>query len=262
MRPEIKFDPEPHTYSVRVGAIWRDYFPSVTTVTKHTVPIPYSAGEWTGMKMGVNAVYEVFRNDRLPDDFDFIWREAKAYENPREKLRKAGDRGTAVHEALEEWGKTGKALDPSQFNEEDQKRIVGLAKWLTDNDPQVEEAEVRTASIEHEYVGTFDAYVTFGAGEWKGKRALLDWKTSKSVYPDSYFPQLCAYLEAEREAGIEPVDFSAVVHIPASGRVKLHENTDTFQDFKVLLDHYRSIIARDQRIKEAKAEAKNKKEAA
>lgn len=246
MRPEIKFDADAHAYEVLVGDEWVADFPSVTQVVKATVPVPFSAGAWYGYKMGCRAAYETAPiNGYQPESFEFAYEQAKKYENPNSVLAKAGDRGTLIHQAIEQYGLTGTAPDPQDFEPEDRKRIQGVAKWLLDNEPEFIAQEIRTASITYKYVGTFDALCRMKDGDlW-----LLDWKTSKRVYHDQHFPQLCAYLEAEKEAGYpdgKPVK-SGIVHIPESGRVKLHENTDTFNDFAVLLAHYRSLREREER---------------
>lgn len=255
MRPEIRFDADSHTYEVLVDGEWQTDFPSVTTVVKATVPVPFSAGAWYGYKMGVSAAYETAPlNGYQPDSFEFAYEQAKKYENPNSVLTKAGDRGTLVHQAIEQYGLTGTAPDPQDFEPEDRKRIQGVASWLLEHEPEFHVQEVRTANVEFRYVGTFDALVTFGAGPHKGKVALLDWKTSKRVYPDQHFPQLAAYVAAEAEAHYPDgkPEFAAIVHIPESGRVKLHESHDTFEDFEVLLAQYRSAKAREARIKAAK----------
>lgn len=256
MRPPIEFEPDKHLYRVFAWEEWQTDFPSVTTVVKATVPVPFSAGAHYGYKMGVGAAFHAFdlglETEELvaiPSDFDEFLAQCKKYENPNSVLRKAGDRGTLVHQAIEQYGLTGTAPNPQDFEPEDRKRIQGVAKWLLDVEPEFVVQEVRTASLNHRYVGTFDALCRIDGELW-----LLDWKTSKRVYPDQHFPQLCAYLEAEKEAGYpdgEPVK-SGIVHIPESGRVKLHENTDSFNDFYVLLAQYRSAKDREARLKAAK----------
>lgn len=256
-RPEIRFDPGPHTYEVFDGKVWRKDFPSVTTITKGTVPMPFSAGQWSGLKMACEGFAALAANGQdfsgignSTADADDLYELLKTTDHrPDRRLKAAGDRGTLIHEAMENWGVSGEVPNPADFAQEDRALIKGIAKWLGENDPEFVEQEVRTASLEHRYVGTFDAKVRFRAGEWNGKFALLDWKSSKSVYPDSMFPQLEAYREAEREAGFPDVDFAAIVHLPTSGRIKVHPSTDSFQDFKVLRDHYQSVVDRAARKK-------------
>ena len=183
MRPEIRFDAGSHTYEVLVDGSWQTDFPSVTTVVKATVPVPFSAGAWYGYKMGCSAAFNAhdlgLDKDELTiisTDFDEFYAACKKYENPNSVLEKAGDRGTLVHQAIEQYGLTGKAPDPQDFEPEDRKRIQGVAKWLLEVEPEFVVQEVRTASINHSYVGTFDALCRINGERW-----LLDWKTSKRV---------------------------------------------------------------------------------
>jgi hypothetical protein len=69
------------------------------------------------------------------------------------------------------------------------------------------------------YAGTFDAIVDIGAGPFAGQRMLLDWKTSKGVYPETAC-QLAAYQNAEfyidddgAEQPMPEVDALGVVHV-------------------------------------------------
>jgi hypothetical protein len=87
------------------------------------------------------------------------------------------------------------------------------------------------ASREWWYAGTFDAVADIGAGQLKGKRLLLDWKTSKGVYGETAM-QLAAYRHAEfylnddgTEQPMPEVDGLAVVHISRDG-TDLYEVTD------------------------------------
>lgn len=256
---------EKHRYSVLKDDEWTaPGRGSVTGITKTVIKPDFSIPAWYGYKMGCNAAYMAHDADSLADgwlvDWDEFYNRCKGYENPNSVLTKAGDRGTAIHDALERWAKEGKALNPSDFDAADHKVIQGLASWLLDNDPHIEEAEVMVYNDQDDYCGTFDAACTFGDGPLKGLRYLLDWKTSKGVYREQYFPQLSAYVEAERLCGIE-YDGSAVVHIPASGRVKVHVNDESYEDFACLLPVYDSIKAREQREREAKEERKARRKA-
>ena len=240
MRPVIEFEPESHTYTVN----GESGYPSVTEVLKATVPKPFSAAAWYGYKMGCNAAYATV-DQWLNLDPDAAYEAAKGHENPNSKLTKAGARGTAIHEALEAYAKTGKVPVPADFPEEDRKRVHGVAGWLLDNRPEFLGSEIRTCSLEHRYVGTLDAYVRFEDGDFKGQTCRLDFKTSKRVYPEEHFCQLAAYENAEVELGEDPSDVQLVVHIPESGRVKSVIANYEFADFGVLLAVYKRNTERE-----------------
>lgn len=229
-RPVIEFDPGPHTYIVNGDP----GFPSVTEIIKATVAKPFGIAAWYGYKMGVGAAYATVGQwiDHSSDDAYDI---AKGHENPNSVLTKAGARGTAIHDALEAYAKTSKVPSPMDFDEEDHKRVAGVCDWLDKNRPEFFGSEVRTASLEHRYVGTLDGFVRFEDGEYKGKTARIDFKTSKRVYPDEHFVQLEAYEGAEIECGEEPSDVRLVVHLPQSGKWKNALSDRELDDFVVLL---------------------------
>jgi hypothetical protein len=241
-RPLIEFDPGPHTYVVNGDA----GFPSVTTVIHATVAKPFGVAAWYGYKMGVGAAFATLDEWRGLEQ-EHAYDAAKGYENPNRVLEKAGARGTAIHDALEQYAKTGTIPIPADFPEEDQARVVGVVKWLEENRPVFIGSEVRTCSLEHRYVGTLDAFVKFEAGEHVGKLARIDFKTSKRVYPDEHFCQIEAYEQAEVELGELPADFRGILHIPASGRCKLHLSTFSFEDFRVLLQVYDRLQGRKKK---------------
>lgn len=238
MRPVIEFEPESHTYTVN----GETGYPSVTEVLKATVVKPFSVAAWYGYKMGAIAARDAIAvDDELLTtmDDDAVYDAAKKVRNPNTVLAKAGARGTAIHEALEAYAKTGKVPVPADFAEEDRKRVHGVAGWLLDNRPEFIGSEIRTCSLDHRYVGTLDGYVRFEDGEFKGKTCRLDFKTSKRVYPEEHFCQLAAYEHAEVELGEEPSDVQLVIHIPESGRVKAVIANYGFADFEVLLSVYK-----------------------
>jgi hypothetical protein len=102
-------------------------------------------------------------------------------------FRARGDSGLSIHKAFENYGKDGTVPNPADFPYFDRGRIRSLAQWLLDNRPVFLQNEVQTASLEYRYAGTFDALISFEAGDYRGKKAILDLKTSKHVYPESHF---------------------------------------------------------------------------
>jgi len=220
--------------------------PSVTNIIKATVPKELA---WWGMTVGCDGVATLLQSGEIGPHRLTTWTgkelTAKLTENKltvNHTLTKAGARGSAIHDMLDNYGKTGNL--PDDVDEAYAGYAAALVKWLMANRPEFKQQETMTASLEYEYAGTFDAKCVFHDGKYKGKYALVDLKTSKQIYKDQYFPQIEAYEQAEVELGESPTDLRLVVQLGSDGKVKMGASTDTFQDFKVLLDHYHSIQRR------------------
>lgn len=252
-RPKIEFDEAKHKYLVE-----GESYPSVTTIIKATVPVELS---WWGMEVGVAGVALLIKRGVLPRPYDptAVMEELKRQGlTTNDVFWKRGESGTAIHQAVQDYGETGKIPDLDDFPPEDHQRIKNLAGFLLENRPIFIEQEVRTASLLHRYAGTLDARVLFEAGEYKGKTCLMDVKTGKYVYPESQFPQLAAYENAEVENGMPSTDHQLVLHLPSAGCATLTPSMDTISDFVALMGHYRTILVRRERLKEWKAAEKKR----
>lgn len=221
---EIKFDPARHLYVVD-----GEPFPSVTTIIKAVVPVPFDRAAWWGYKMAQQGL----RMD--------------------EKRNSAAVMGTNVHSYFED---VANGWEPDEFDHSGvgdpdvfHGYVDAVHKFIDDNDPEFHGSEVRTASLEHIYAGTLDAFLTFRKGKYKGKSARIDVKTGRA-YPETHWPQLEAYEGAEVERGQPASDARFVLDLKPTGKYRLIESLDTFQDFKVLLDHYRS--AEDRKLRRKK----------
>lgn len=252
-RPKIEFDEAKHKYLVE-----GEKYPSVTTIIKATVPVELA---WWGMEVGVAGVALLIKRGVLPRPFDpsvVIERLKEQNVTVNDVFWKRGESGIAIHQAVQDYGETGKIPNLDDFPEEDHNRIKELAGFLIENRPEFIEQEVRTASLQYRYAGTLDARVLFHAGEYKDKTCLMDVKTGKYVYPASQFPQLEAYEHAEVESGFHPTDHRLVLHLPAVGPATLTPSCDSIRDFVALMGHYQTVLARRERLKEWKAEEKKR----
>jgi hypothetical protein len=146
---------------------------------------------------------------------------------PYQSRDDAAARGTHVH-ALAESLLHGQSIDVPDY-------VAGHVKGYVDFIDRLALIPVLTekpvASRTWWYAGTFDAIADIGAGPLKGKRLLLDWKTSKGVYGETAL-QLAAYANAEfyvdddeQETAVPEVDGLAVVHITETG-TDLYEVAD------------------------------------
>lgn len=197
--------------------------------------------------MGVNATCALVREGYVtpetdPEEIVTAIRENKlsVYHIRDEK----GEEGTSVHQAADRYAKTGEIPRLKDYSTEVQPKVKALANFLLDVRPKILKSEERVASLEYKYAGTFDWLVDID-----GEVGIIDLKTGKRVYPDSQFPQLAAYEQAHVECGAAPTSFQAVLHLGADGQYDFKESTDTFHDFKVLLDHYNSAKLREARLK-------------
>lgn len=239
MLPDIEFNEKNHRYKVN-----GEYYPSVTTVIGAVVPKNLS---WWAMVVGVNATCALINNGTVSPEMDpeeivsVIRRERLSVYHIRDEK---GEEGQAVHTAAEQYTKYGEVPNLKDFKPEIRPRMKALANFLLDFRPVVLESEKRVASVQYRYAGTFDWTVDIG-----GRHGIIDLKTGKRAYPDSQFPQLAAYEQANIECGADPTDFQAILHLSAEGEYDLVESTDTFDDFKVLLDHYNSAKLREARLK-------------
>lgn len=102
-------------------------------------------------------------------------------------LRAAADFGTHVHEACAllvrgelDWDALDVALVPY---------VIGAQRFLDESGFVVIAAELRVGHAELRYAGTLDLL-----GEWRGQRALVDWKSG--AVPRTVGPQTSGYAMA------------------------------------------------------------------
>lgn len=153
------------------------FLPSVTQILRETMPMPFALRQWIG---------------------------DVGNEKAQAKLEKAGDRGTAIHNACEELLR-GLEIDLTIFPEQDKKCLVAFKNWCADYQPEIIEIEKVLAS-QCGYAGTLDILCKI-----KGKLTIVDIKTSSAVY-DEYILQLTAYEQANFEMTGEHAD-RMIVHL-------------------------------------------------
>jgi hypothetical protein len=111
--------------------------------------------------------------------------EGKDYREARDA---AAGAGTMVHEAAEAW-KQGRPYvftgDPEQVARA-QTGFGAFTEWAGQTRLKIEETEVSLVSERYQFGGTFDATLI------GGKRAMADYKTASSLYPE-HLLQVVAY---------------------------------------------------------------------
>lgn len=123
-------------------------------------------------------------------------------------LNKAAERGTAVHNAIENYTLFGiEDIEPEYegyFN--------AYKDWLTDMNPKTLGTECRVYHKYLRYAGTADMPV-----EIDGKNILIDFKTSASVNKMLTGVQLEAYSKAFESHGL-CFDGKAILHLKSNGK--------------------------------------------
>lgn len=144
------------------------FFPGVTTILHETLPMPFALKYWLG---------EV------------------GNEKAQAKLKRAGDRGTKIHQGCEDLlrGKTVRLHD--KFPQlKDQKCLISFIDWMNKAQPVYDEKYIEfTIASKHGFAGTLDFFCYINKVPW-----IIDFKTSAGIYT-SHMLQLTAYRYAFRE---------------------------------------------------------------
>jgi hypothetical protein len=188
--------------------------PSVTGILK----IVDKSGPLVGWAKRITAEAAVDHRSEVDGWVDLFGRDGaisaltKAADNIRDK---AATQGSDIH-ALAEAITLGHEVT---VTEEQAPFVDAYRQWRADFAPTFLAAEEMVCSVQHGYAGTLDAIVEIAGEVW-----LLDYKTSKGVYPETAL-QLAAYGNADfiGRAGdptryaIPKVDHYAVLHLRPEG---------------------------------------------
>lgn len=140
----------------------------------------------------------------------------------------AADRGSAVHEASEDFvlarAREGvrfyveEGQIPS-FDPEIAPHMVGLVNWLNDHRPQILATEATVYNRTQSYAGTADLFaIVLHNGAWRV--FCIDYKSGRAIWPDVAL-QVCSYARGEfigapdnvTELPVPQVERTAVLHL-------------------------------------------------
>lgn len=131
----------------------------------------------------------------------------------RSVLNRAAEKGTAVHNAIENWIKFGiEDIDPAW-----QGYFDAFLQWWAENVPEPLGSEVRIYHRLLMYAGTCDLIAVID-----GKTVLVDYKTSAQVSAMVYGVQLEAYAQALEQLGVR-IDRKLILHLKKDGTFAEHE---------------------------------------
>lgn len=132
----------------------------------------------------------------------WAWDLGKQGKDYREERDKAADAGTIAHAAVEAWihGQPFAFEGTEEVAQKAQRAFGAFLEWADQTQLKATHTEIPLVSEKHRFGGTFDALLV------RGKRAMGDWKSSNSVYPE-YLVQVAAYGKLWEEAHPdEPID--------------------------------------------------------
>lgn len=134
---------------------------------------------------------------------------ASSYAGISEKtLARAADKGSSVHNSIENWLKFG--ID--DIPEEHRPYFDGFLEWWNEYQPEVVASEVKTYHKLMRYGGTIDLLAYIG-----GKLTLIDFKTTYRLLEKSCGVQLEAYAQALASHGIT-VEEKHILHLTKDGK--------------------------------------------
>lgn len=150
-------------------------------------------------------------------------------------LNRAAERGTIVHNAIENYIKYGFTDCPSEFVP----YFKAYLDWCRDYDVEVIESEQKTYHKFMRYAGTIDCICKIG-----GERVLVDYKTSAAVNRMLTGVQTEAYAKAY-ETHNEQIDKKAILHLSKYGNYEFIEykrnDAESWTTFNALMTVYNHI---------------------
>jgi hypothetical protein len=180
---------------------------------------------------------------------------------------KAADRGSSVHDALEELAQNDVVPVPDKFPTTERGHVRSVLRWYLHFRPRFVATEVQVASRTHLFAGRYDLRILIRArlllplivghespqaerirelaarDEWA--LCLGDLKTSKSIYPTTHFPQLSGYEGAGVEMGFPATDCQLVINTNEDGSFDPARDVavswSSYDDFLGLLAAFRVI---------------------
>ena len=183
------------------------YYPSVTTILK---AFPKGVG------------------------FDRYLANQESWESSQDTLKKAGERGTRVHDASEQLER-GEALHREAFNLDEWQLLTGFVAWHQKYKPKAILIEKGLVSDNLRTGGTVDRLYEIDDEDFGRMVVVFDLKTSKAIH-DSYWLQTAVYRELIIEAKIAIPTHTAILRLANNRKLgyeyQIREIEDIENDFK------------------------------
>ncbi len=151
----------------------------------------------------------------------------------RSKSHDALNIGTITHEWVEaaiNWKLEGGEIPVMPRQEEAVNAIHAFQDWVGENVVEWKSSEERVFNRKHRYAGTVDARAIIN-----GEYCVIDWKTSKRVYPE-YHLQVAAYAKAVEDMHGIPIDATYILRCDkATGKFEAVRSTEIEENFQAFM---------------------------
>lgn len=177
-----------------------------------------------------------FDGQRIPCVSDIMKPLSEAKYNGISKavLNKAAERGTIVHNAIENWIKYGIEDIPPEYSG----YFKGFIEYLETYNPKILSSEIRTYHKAMRYAGTIDLLA-----EENNEIVLIDFKTTSTVSDMTCGVQLEAYSQALKSQGVE-IQCKKILHLKNNAKyeirnypVKDTKRWQVFGSLKIIYDY-------------------------
>src|SRR3990167_8700086 len=189
---ELEFDEARHIFKVQGKYVLS--VTAATSVVDKSRPLIYWA-------VGLTQSYLMENLKKMIDDTKgdkIVALIEEAAKQHQVKKQEAADIGTQVHDWIEKFIKAENKKDIPKIPKEAPiyNGISAFLKWVDEYDVKFLSSEKQVYSRKHHYAGIMDAEAVI-----RGKKCVVDFKTSKGIYPEFRF-QVAAYQAAvEEETG-------------------------------------------------------------
>jgi hypothetical protein len=225
---EMTFDPDKHIYEVD-GKIVEGVTGVISVISKPALM-------YWAVNMAIEYMQKHLKAGESYDEIEIKKILEGAKSAHRTKKEDAGDIGTLVHEAIEQYIKTGKEEAP--VHEKAKVCFENFIKWVKDKKVIFTESERKIYSQRLRYAGTMDFVCKIGGMTFVG-----DIKTASGVYDEMWF-QCSGYQQAyEEETGIK-IDGQIIVRVGKTGDFEAPENyeyEENVEAFNGALKLYRRV---------------------
>lgn len=240
---DLLFDRRLHSY--KVG---EDIIPSATKVLdviSKPALVPWA------LKVGVDWLEKnIFHDEKSSSSKTNVYKSSMSLDPIlkgiksayRGKSKSALNIGTITHEWVESainWKLNGGEIPKLPTQDEALNAIDAFKLWVSENTVEWLSSEEKLYHRKYKYAGTLDARAIIN-----GEYCVIDWKTSKAVYPE-YHLQVAAYARAVEDMHGKDVDATYILRCDkATGRfeaVRSTEIEENFQAFIAALTLYRRL---------------------